>query len=147
MIARKSFRAAALALVAGQALAQTAAMPPSPAPATKPAPDMHNCRTRVYPARAVRLRQEGRVVLRVVVAVDGSVKDASVLQSSGVDELDKATLACVSQFHYRPAMQNGAAIESQTTLAINWCLSQTCTERYSRMPPPDVPAEWEQPAL
>jgi protein TonB len=85
----------------------------------------HNCADRYYPPIAVRLNQEGTSVVRVTVSADGQVTDAKVQQSSGHDSLDEASVKCImggSWGGYKPAMQSGQPIESQTDVKITWRL-------------------------
>jgi protein TonB len=83
----------------------------------------HNCGDRFYPPIAVRLNQTGVTRVRITVAADGNVTDASVVGSSGHDSLDQATVKCVlAGWHYKPAMQNGQPIAAQTEATVEWKL-------------------------
>ena len=55
------------------------------------------------------------VLVSFYVEPDGSVKDATVLQSSGDAGIDKDAVQCVSGRAYRPAMQDGQPIEVRLT--------------------------------
>lgn len=58
-----------------------------------------------YPARAIRLRMEGTVLLDVSVGTDGRVAAIAVASSSGHDLLDRAALRAVRAWQFRPAHQ------------------------------------------
>lgn len=81
--------------------------PPPPAPPTvagqsvDPMPIDELNEPPPYPPRAIRLRQEGRVVLRVVVDERGHVLQCTMLRSSGFDMLDHAALEAVRAWVFR----------------------------------------------
>jgi protein TonB len=57
---------------------------------------------------AVRLGKEGTVTLSISVSASGTVTDATVVKSSGNDELDQAAIQWVkSHWRYKPAIRNG----------------------------------------
>ena len=67
----------------------------------------------VYPKEALKNKVEGRVPLRYVVNVNGSVSGVKVLKSSGtIDRKDfqQAAIDAVSQFRYKPAEHNGKPV-------------------------------------
>jgi protein TonB len=100
--------------------------PPKPTGITAPVlvKGSHACAERYYPPIAVRLNQQGTTTLRVTVSTSGQVTDAKVANSSGFDSLDNAAIKCVqsSSWGYKPAMENGQPIETQTEVAIQWKL-------------------------
>jgi protein TonB len=70
---------------------------------------------------ARRLRLEGTVVLRVVVAADGRPTSVSVLQSSGHEVLDTSALETVrTRWRFVPARRNGIAIEDSVQVPIRF---------------------------
>jgi TonB family protein len=81
----------------------------------------NTCRA-FYPPLAVRLEHEGTTVLSFTIAEDGTVKNIAVAESSGYDELDKATIECVSKFQYRPVKQNGRPVAIDSTTRFVWRL-------------------------
>ena len=86
----------------------------------------HNCADRFYPPIAVRLNQQGTTTVRITVSAGGQVTDAKVADSSGFDSLDSAAVKCVqsgSWGGYKPALQNGQAIDAQTEVKIVWKLN------------------------
>ena len=92
-----------------QSKVQTAPEKPaitSPASIGRP----HTC-GQYYPAISQRLNEEGWVTLAFKITPDGSVTDVSVAQTSGHDRLDQAAISCAQGWRYKPAMQNGQAVE------------------------------------
>lgn len=88
---------------------------PTPAPATVPAPvhlpssdaDYLQNPKPVYPAMSRRLGEQGKVVVRVLIGVDGSAQAAELRQSSGHPRLDQAALDVVRQWRYVPGKRGG----------------------------------------
>jgi protein TonB len=82
-----------------------------------PAPD--------YPVRARRLGEQGTVMLRVLVAADGSVLRAEVAQSSGYQRLDDAALEAVGKrWRFVAARRDGQAVESWVLVPIRFTLTE-----------------------
>jgi len=61
----------------------------------------------VYPPVSKRLGEQGKVIVRVLIAVDGSAQDAQVKESSGYDRLDRAALETVLKWRYVPGKRGG----------------------------------------
>jgi len=57
----------------------------------------------VYPPISRKLREEGRVLLRVRVDAGGRVEAAEIAASSGFDRLDEAALQAVRRWRFAPA--------------------------------------------
>ena len=72
----------------------------------------------VYPPLARQERIQGTVVLHAIIAKDGIV--ASLV--SGHPMLVNAAMDAVKQWHYKPYMVDGAAVEVQTTINVNFSL-------------------------
>lgn len=84
------------------------------APITPPQEDaahLNNPRP-AYPNLSKRLREEGTVVLDVLILVDGSVGDVVIKESSGFKRLDETAVKAVRQWRYLPARRGDQAIES-----------------------------------
>lgn len=75
---------------------------------------------RFYPSSAARAGREGETIASFVIGADGSVSDVGVIQSSGHPDLDKAAIACVSNFRYFPAMQQGKPVQIDGTFVATW---------------------------
>ena len=93
-------------------LAQEAAQVPSPVgeaaygdavPVLRVNPD--------YPERALRQGSEGWVELSFVVSEAGDVLEPMIEQSSGGEDFERAALQAVQQWKYKPAIQDGVAVE------------------------------------
>ena len=66
------------------------------------APEAVENPTPVYPKRALRLRQEGRVLLSIDVDAAGFVRRVELLESSGHDLLDEAALEAFYRWRFAP---------------------------------------------
>lgn len=64
-----------------------------------------------YPALSRRLGEQGKVVVRVLIGVDGTVQQAEIARSgsSGYERLDQAALLTVRNWRYVPGKRNGVA--------------------------------------
>ena len=72
-----------------------------------------------YPSMALRLRQEGRVLLRVLVDEQGRPTQVTIEQSSGVRLLDDTALKIVqARWHFVPARRDGVAISAYALVPI-----------------------------
>jgi protein TonB len=60
-----------------------------------------------YPALSKRLGEQGKVVVRVLIGVDGTAQKTEIKQSSGFDRLDQAALATVLRWRYVPGKRAG----------------------------------------
>jgi protein TonB len=113
------------------AIAPPPAVPAPPAPPPPPAPIVPpdidaatmNNPSPIYPMESRRRHEQGTVRLRVVITVEGRVKEISVAKSSGFDRLDKAALDAVRRWHFRPGTQGGIPVEAVGTLAIPFQLA------------------------
>lgn len=63
-----------------------------------------------YPPLSRRLREEGRVVLRVLVSPDGLVESLEVMTTSGHARLDETALAAVRRWRFVPARAGERAV-------------------------------------
>ena len=101
------------------------AAPPPPPPITPPSArgNANAVGAADYPAISVRLREQGRVILRICVLGDGSVGDVMLVTSSGFSRLDDASITMVKRkFRYNPATQGGRPIEHCQNEAVTWQL-------------------------
>lgn len=112
---------------------QPAATAPAPAPtsATSTAPAVIAPRFDAayldnpappYPGLARRLGEEGRVLLRVQVAPDGSAAQVELRQSSGFARLDAAALETVRRWRFVPARQGGDTVAAWVLVPISFSL-------------------------
>lgn len=63
-----------------------------------------------YPRQSRRLREEGTVVLELLILEDGTVGEAKVETSSGYSRLDDTALTAVKRWRYVPATRAGKPI-------------------------------------
>ena len=71
---------------------------------------------------AFKQRLAGAVTLRVIVGIDGKVKEVDVIR--GDPRLTRAAEEAVHQWMYQPILLNGKAVEVETTVQINFNLSE-----------------------
>ena len=113
-----------------QQVVDRAAPPPVAAPPPPPpiqpftaAGNQNRVTARDYPAISIRLRETGLVVVNVCVEPDGSVSDVTVVESSGHERLDEATIRMVgNRFQYNPATQGGQPIRHCANQPVRWAL-------------------------
>jgi TonB family protein len=75
----------------------------------------------VYPARSEAGGVEGRVLLRTVIKLDGSVAEPGVISAPN-SELGAAAMDAVRLWRYQPAMLNGQPVEVTTTISVDFRL-------------------------
>ncbi|WEK46578.1 MAG: TonB family protein [Candidatus Andeanibacterium colombiense] len=75
-----------------------------------------------YPVECRRNREQGTVVLAVVLAPSGEVQEISIAKSSGFDKLDKAALAAVKKWLWTPFKRDGAAVAVRGEVKIPFVL-------------------------
>jgi len=74
----------------------------------------------LYPQLARVARVQGPVVLEAIISKDGTMQNLQLI--SGHPLLVPAAIAAVSQWRYRPYILNGAAIEVETRITVNFVL-------------------------
>ena len=75
-----------------------------------------------YPAISKRLGEQGKVVVRVLIGVDGLPQKAELKQSSGFDRLDRVALETVMKWRYVPGKRGGVAEAMWVNVPINFVL-------------------------
>ncbi|MDE2605804.1 MAG: energy transducer TonB [Burkholderiales bacterium] len=90
-------------------LATALPAPPAPAPVEPPSTDAAYLRNPkpAYPPMSKRLGEQGKVIVRVLIGVDGTALDARVRDSSGYDRLDRAALETVRKWRFVPGRRAG----------------------------------------
>jgi protein TonB len=106
----------------------------APAPATPPedraAPKLVSAveylrePTPRYPPQSRRLREQGVVVLRVVIDEQGRACNIEVETSSGYARLDRAAREAVASAAFRPYVEDGAPRRAQVLIPIEFSLSR-----------------------
>ncbi len=76
----------------------------------------------VYPPEAKEARITGAVVMSAVIDKDGLIQNLQV--GSGPEELRQSALESVHQWTYKPYLLNGEPTEVQTTITVNYSLSE-----------------------
>jgi len=78
-----------------------------------------------YPRMAQQLGWEGWAYITHTVDTDGTVKDARVLDSNGIDELNRAYIRHVQNWTYQPATYNGEAVLERNNSRVTFLLTGT----------------------
>ena len=78
--------------------------------------------TPAYPAHSRRLGEQGKVILRVLIGVDGTAQTAEIRQSSGFDRLDQSALATVQRWRYVPGKRAGVVEAMWFSIPVNFIL-------------------------
>lgn len=79
-----------------------------------PAPD--------YPGMSRRQGEQGRVLLRVLVAADGTADTVQLEDSSGFNKLDQAAIQAVKKWTFIPAKRSNKAISAYVLVPISFSL-------------------------
>ena len=90
--------------------------------------------TPVYPEEAKKKKIEGKVTLKVVVDVDGSVSDVSVLK--GPEIFRQASIDAALQFRFKPAEHKGKVVPVWMVMPIEFSLGSTDTDLQLTSPVP-----------
>ncbi len=76
----------------------------------------------VYPPKSKQLNEQGTVLVRVLIGVDGTAQKAEIQQSSEFKRLDDAALATVLKWRYVPGTRGGKPEAMWFTVPIAWVL-------------------------
>lgn len=106
--------------------------PPPPSPAPEPVREPVRvaavidpataCRKPDYPAASRRFEEEGAVVVKFLVGLDGMVVESSIATSSGFQRLDDAARKALSQCKFKPATIDGKPEQGWATVRYVWKL-------------------------
>ncbi|HQW19398.1 MAG TPA: TonB family protein [Rhodocyclaceae bacterium] len=110
--------------------AVTTALPKAPPPVarhdgvrTAPVIDAaRSCEKPEYPAASRRMEEEGTVVLRFLIDVDGRVLDSRIEKSSSYDRLDQAARVALSKCKFKAGTVDGKPEQSWANLKYTWRL-------------------------
>lgn len=75
-----------------------------------------------YPPVSKRLNEQGTVIMRVLIGVDGLPQKAEVRKSSGFDRLDQSAATTVMKWRYVPGKRAGVAETMWFNVPINFVL-------------------------
>ncbi len=73
-----------------------------------------------HPEEAIRDSLKGKVFLKFIVNVDGSVSDVTVLRTIGPEVFRQAAIDAISQFQFKPAEHNGKSVAVWMTQLIKF---------------------------
>lgn len=76
----------------------------------------------LYPRASQRRKEQGKVVVRVVISPQGTVAQLWVKNSSGHPRLDQAALAAVRQVRFKPYTENGIAQKAMADIPFDFVL-------------------------
>ncbi|MEN9357464.1 MAG: hypothetical protein RL695_1635 [Pseudomonadota bacterium] len=108
---------------AASASASAPAVIASPSPPRFDAAYLDNPKP-VYPLISRRMKEEGRVLLRVQVAASGQAGEVDIHTSSGSTRLDQSALAAVSRWKFVPARQGSEAVAASVLVPIIFSLKE-----------------------
>jgi protein TonB len=119
---------------------KTATVPPTPAPfkptppaalaestnqAAPPIPgfaDLNGCKPD-YPRSSLLAEEQGTVRVQFMIGADAKLISATVLKSSGFENLDRATVKGLSRCKFKAAYRDGANVQSTFTAEWVWKLN------------------------
>jgi protein TonB len=76
----------------------------------------------VYPAQALRTREQGTVLVLAHVDANGQVSDARVVRRSGSSTLDRAAPNEVRRWKFSPALHDGQPIVASVEVPVSYRL-------------------------
>ncbi len=76
----------------------------------------------LYPDASRRSKQEGVVVLSVVVSEEGRPDTVAVQTTSGFDPLDQSAVTAVRKWRFRPATLGSMKVKSRVTIPVRFRL-------------------------
>ncbi len=77
----------------------------------------------VYPILSKRRREQGKVMLRVLVGVNGQPENIEIQKSSGFERLDAAALETVRHWKFVPARRGETAVAAWALVPISFSLN------------------------
>ncbi len=99
------------------------AAPPAPSPPRFDAAYLDNPKP-VYPLISRRMKEEGRVLLRVQVAANGLAADVEIQTSSGSSRLDQSALETVRRWKFVPARLGSEAVAASVLVPVVFSLKE-----------------------
>lgn len=77
----------------------------------------------VYPKISKRLKEQGTVILSMLISAQGQIEAISIEESSGFTRLDQSALSAAAKWRYEPATINGTAIAKTYLMPIEFKLN------------------------
>ena len=102
--------------------------PPRPVSAGDLSTSMIDAPPPRYPRESRRLREQGVVVLSVLLGADGRVADIGVARTSGHRRLDQAAVDAVRKWRWRPTIRQGIAVQVRGSVEIPFVLQGVSTD-------------------
>jgi protein TonB len=78
-----------------------------------------------YPPLSKRMGEQGKVVVHVLIGIDGTAQKAEIRQSSGFERLDNAALATARKWRYVPGKRRGVPEAMWFNVPINFVLESS----------------------
>lgn len=101
----------------------------------RPPQVIHRARL-AYPKAAIMAEQHGDVDVLITVSAEGKLLDASIDKSSGSSALDQASLDSIRLYEFKAAEKDGAPVQAQAIINIEWQISARERYEFSRLPKP-----------
>jgi TonB family protein len=83
-------------------------------------PELHQALNAPYPLLGQNVAVQGSVVLQAVVGADGMIENLRVINGPSI--LAAAAKQAVRQWHFKPYMQNGQAVETKAIITVNFSI-------------------------
>lgn len=111
----------------GTLAAEVAVVGGAVAPPQAAVVDFNTCAKPEWPKQSLRLEEQGRVTLAFLIGVDGAVRDAKVVKSSGFPLLDIAASEGIAKCKFKAASVNGQPTETWMKMQYVWTLRDGST--------------------
>ena len=85
-------------------------------------PELLNRIQPVYPSAAYRSREEGTVLLAILVDAEGRAAEVEVVRSSRNRDLDRAAIDAAKQWTFEPAVRDGSRVEARVEAPVTFRL-------------------------
>jgi TonB family protein len=82
-----------------------------------------------YPRLSRRLDEQGTLTVRIDVAEDGTVRDVTLVTTSGHERLDRAALDAIASWRFEPATRDGVRIPWSIDHRVTFALSDSDAAR------------------
>lgn len=104
--------------------AKTAPTAPAIQPPSAEAQGLNN-KAPVYPQLSRKKKEQGTVLLLILVKADGTVGEIQLKTSSGFTRLDQAAKQAVKRWQFQPALKEGQPIDFWYELPLKFSLNQS----------------------
>lgn len=106
--------------ISGPVYTPAAPVAVAPAPIEAPRFDMAYLKNPppAYPSLSRRMKEQGRVILRVLVSASGEAENIEIRTSSGSERLDRAAIDAVRRWRFAPARRGAETIAAYALVPI-----------------------------